>query len=83
MVWVMLVIVLILGIAVGRCYGWMKYHYPEFQEEIRIKVARKRLERISIEADEAKIRARIEKFHANADESLDRRIGTNDHTFQG
>jgi hypothetical protein len=57
----------IVGIAVGRLYGWMKYHYPEFQEEIRVKTARKRLERISIEAEEERIRARI-------DASLDRRI---------
>lgn len=66
MTWIFLIGVII-GIVIGRAYGWMKYHYPEFQEEIRVKVARQRLKRLEIEADEERIRARIDK-------SLDRRI---------
>lgn len=67
MIWFYCTASLLLGILIGRVYGWMKYHYPEFQEEIQVKIAQKRLERISIQADEERIRAQI-------DRSLDRRI---------
>ena len=40
---------LVLGVALGRAYGWMKYHYPESQEMIRLKQARLRSERARYE----------------------------------
>jgi hypothetical protein len=66
MIWIFFFGVVV-GICIGRAYGWMKYHYPEFQEEIRVKVAQRRLERLEIEEAEERIRARI-------DRSLNRRI---------
>ena len=58
---------LVLGVALGRAYGWMKYHYPESQEMIRLKQARLRSERARYEVEEEKSRAEI-------DRSLNRRM---------
>lgn len=55
------------GFVLGRLYGWMKYHYPEFQEEIHLRVARKRAERYRHEYETEKIRGQI-------DDDLDRRL---------
>ena len=60
-------LVLFLGILIGRVYGWMKYHYPEFEEEIRLKVAKKRAERARYEAEE-------EEYRREIDESLNERM---------
>lgn len=56
------IVFLILGFILGRIYGWMKYHYPEFQEEIKLRVARKRLERAKCEAETEEERMRIDKL---------------------
>ena len=58
---------LILGIIIGRLYGWMKYHYPEFQEEIRLRVARKRAERYRYEYEADKARGMM-------DDEIERRL---------
>ena len=57
---------LILGIILGRLYGWMKYHYPEFQEAIKLKQAKLRAERASYEAQE-------ERYRGEIDDELERR----------
>jgi hypothetical protein len=62
----LLVIALLAGIVVGRIYGWMKYHYPEFQEEIKLKVAKLRAERYRVEAEG-------ERYRGEIDDELDRR----------
>jgi hypothetical protein len=54
------IFIFLLGVLVGRTYGWMKYHYPEFQEEIKLRVARKRLERARYEAETEEQVARID-----------------------
>lgn len=59
---------LILGIIIGRWYGWMKYHYPEFQEEIKLRVARKRAERYRYEHE-------AELARGLTDDEIERRIG--------
>lgn len=64
---VILTAALLLGIVLGRIYGWMKYHYPEFQEEIRLRVARKQLLRAQAEAE-------TELYRTEIDESLDARM---------
>jgi hypothetical protein len=53
----------IAGLIVGRLYGWAKYHYPEFQEKLKLDVARYRLQRARVEADEAEQRARIDRLY--------------------
>lgn len=58
---------ILLGVVLGRVYGWMKYHYPEFQEEIKLKVARKRLLRTRIEAE-------IEASRLDVDRLLEARM---------
>lgn len=58
---------LFFGIAIGRVYGWMKYHYPEFQEQINVKVAKAR-------ADRAEQEAREEKARRQIDDSLHERL---------
>jgi len=58
---------LILGIILGRIYGWMKYHYPEFQEDIKLKTATKRADRMREEA-------RAERHRGEIDDELDRRL---------
>lgn len=62
-----LVLGAIFGFLIGRYYAYMKYHYPENQEKIRVMIARHRLQRIQIEEKEEEIKARI-------DESLDKRM---------
>lgn len=62
------IVVLLLGILIGRVYGWMKYHYPEFQEKVKLEAARYRVERAKLEAQEEEARARI-------DEILEGRMG--------
>jgi hypothetical protein len=46
------IICFILGIVLGRIYGWMKYHYPEFQEAVKLKSAKLRAERARYEAEQ-------------------------------
>lgn len=58
---------LVLGFILGRLYAWMKYHYPEFQEIIKLKVARLRAERARVEAEE-------EHYRGEIDDELERRI---------
>jgi len=58
---------LILGIILGRIYGWMKYHYPEFQEAIKLKTAK-------LHADRMQEEARAERHRGEIDDELDRRI---------
>jgi hypothetical protein len=53
----------ILGVAIGRLYGWMKYHYPEFREEIQAKVADARLRRKQIELREAQVQQEIDEIY--------------------
>lgn len=57
----------ILGILVGRLYGWMKYHYPEFQEAIKMRAARYRAERMRYEAE-------AERYRGAVDDEIDRRM---------
>lgn len=57
------VVCLIFGIVLGRIYGWMKYHYPEFQEKVKLETARYRLQRARVEADEAEQRMRIDRLY--------------------
>ena len=45
------------GIALGRFYGYAKYHYPEFQMDIRLKIAEKRLRLAYLEAEEQQVKA--------------------------
>lgn len=54
------IVCFILGVVVGRVYGWMKYHYPEFQEEMNLRVARKKAERVEYEAQAEITRGRID-----------------------
>jgi hypothetical protein len=56
-----------LGILLGRVYGWMKYHYPEFQEEMNLRVAKKK-------ADRAREEARAERHRGEIDDELSRRM---------
>ena len=56
------------GILLGRLYARAKYHYPEFQEMIRLRVARLRAERAKREEEEERTRAKF-------DRSLERRTG--------
>jgi hypothetical protein len=58
---------LFIGIAVGNAYGWMKYHYPESKELIRVQVARAR-------ADRAEQEAREEKARREIDDSIHERV---------
>jgi hypothetical protein len=60
------VVCLIIGFILGRIYGWMKYHYPEFQEAVKLKAARLRAERMEEEA-------RAERARGMIDDELDRR----------
>ena len=53
------ILAVLLGIVIGRAYGWMKYHYPEFQAEIRLKVARKNAEIARYE--EAEMESKLRK----------------------
>lgn len=46
-----LIIGITIGIVIGRLYGWMKYHNPEFKEEINLRVARLRAQRAAYEAE--------------------------------
>jgi hypothetical protein len=59
---------LILGFILGRIYGWMKYHYPEFQEAVKLKAAKYRTERAMYEARE-------ERYRGEIDDDLNRRLG--------
>lgn len=59
---------LVLGFILGRIYGWMKYHYPEFQEEIKLRTSEKRARRMQYEYEVERMRGRISR-------SLDRQIG--------
>ena len=61
------VVCFILGVLLGRFYGWMKYHYPEFQEEINLRVSTKRAQRYRQEYE-------IERMRSKIDDDLDRRI---------
>lgn len=45
----------------------MKYHYPEFQEEISLRVATKRAARYRQEYE-------VEKYRGMIDDDLDRRL---------
>lgn len=63
----LLVTAVILGIVIGRVYGWMKYHYPEFEEEMNLRVARKKAERVRWEAE-------AECYRGAIDDEIDRRI---------
>ena len=56
------IVVLLLGILIGRIYGWMKYHYPEFQEKVKLEAARYRVERARLEAEEEEHRQRIDEI---------------------
>jgi len=56
----------LLGIILGRLYGWAKYHNPEFQEMIKAKTARARAERMQWEA-------RAERYAGEIDDELERR----------
>ena len=67
MTWFAFIAGLVLGIIIGRIYGWMKYHYPEFQEEIKLKVARKRAERYRHEYE-------IDKARGMMDDEIERRL---------
>jgi len=58
---------LLLGILIGRVYGWMKYHYPEFQEAVKLKEAKLR-------ADRYREEARGEKHRGEIDDELERRM---------
>lgn len=58
----------VIGILIGRAYGWMKYRYPESREMINLKVAKLRAERAQAEEETERIRRRI-------DDSLDERMG--------
>lgn len=66
MIWVFFVGVIV-GMVIGRAYEWMKWHYPESVEMIRVKTAERRVVRLRIEEEEEEIRSRI-------DASLDRRM---------
>jgi hypothetical protein len=59
---------LILGFVLGRIYAWMKYHYPEFQEQVKLKAAKYRTERAMYEAQE-------ERYRGEIDDDLNRRLG--------
>jgi hypothetical protein len=67
-IWLVLAVGLLVGIGIGRWYGWAKYRYPEFQEMLRVRVAKLRVERARYEAEEERLRAEI-------NETLDTRIG--------
>lgn len=58
---------LIIGVLIGRIYGWMKYHYEEFQEDIKLKVARKRAERYRYEYE-------IDRARGLMDDEIERRL---------
>lgn len=58
---------LILGCAIGRLYGIMKYRYPEFQEAVRLKEAKLRAQRASYEAE-------TERFQAEINDLLNERM---------
>ena len=61
------ILCLVIGFALGRWYGWMKYHYPEFQEAIKLKAAKYRAERARYEAEE-------ERFRGEIDDEIERRM---------
>lgn len=74
------VVCFLLGILLGRIYGWMKYHYPEFQEEIRLRVAEKRARRYRYEYEAERIRGQIDddvdhRYERNEDQSFKRKLG--------
>jgi len=58
---------LLLGVFLGRLYGWMKYHYPEFQEELALRVVKLRTERMKYEAQQ-------ERYRSQLDEEIERRL---------
>lgn len=46
----------VIGIAIGRAYSRMKYHYPEFRAEIDLRVARTRAQEAKYKAAETEAR---------------------------
>jgi hypothetical protein len=54
---------LFLGIAIGRAYGWMKYHYPESKELIMVKVAKARADRAEQETREIRAKLRGKRYY--------------------
>lgn len=62
------IVSLVVGFILGRTYGWMKYHYPEFQEAVKLKAAKLRAERARYEAQE-------ERYRGEIDDDLNRRLG--------
>jgi Fe-S oxidoreductase len=67
MAYVVIIVSFLCGFAWGRAYGWMKYHYPEFQEEIALRIARKKAERARYEAE-------ADRYRGMIDDDLDRRL---------
>ena len=67
MTWVLVVLAALAGFGLGRWYAWAKYSYPENVEMIRVKVAKQRAERAKYEAEEERLRAKI-------NDSLDERL---------
>jgi hypothetical protein len=61
MSWWILLTGIVIGVCVGRAYGWMKYHYPESQEMIRVKIEQQRLRRLRVQEQQEIVRARIDK----------------------
>ena len=53
----------IVGIALGRAYGWMKYHYPEFRAEIDMRVSQKRAAEAHFKAEETRHRLAEHKMY--------------------
>jgi len=56
------VLIFLLGVAIGRAYGWMKYRYPESEEMVRLKIAKLRAERAQYEAEEEEFRSQINEL---------------------
>jgi hypothetical protein len=55
---------IVVGVLLGRAYGWMKYHYPESREMIAVKVARLRAERARYEYETEAARMKIDDLFA-------------------
>ena len=60
---------LLIGVFLGRAYGWMKYHYPEAQALIRLKVAQRNAEIAKYEAIETDYKLKnMEKYERIAND---------------
>lgn len=58
----MLVLGLVIGCVIGRAYGWMKYHFPESQELIQLKITKTREERLTHEVNLERMRKELDEI---------------------